>query len=362
MPIRRILHSNLFLLLASILVTLLVLEAVLNWIGPTSLQVRRNENSFRSFVWNPENTRFDSELGYMTRPNLDVPFENWEYKTRVRTNSWGFRDDEESLHDPKILLLGDSYCFGWGVEDDKTVDKFVERETGEKVLNMGAPGFGTIQQFLLLQRYCGTENATGCTVVFLYYINDRIENFIPPGGGVPTLRKEDRRLLFTPASEEAYNAAMRVHETSFVTELSRMSAVADLVFGTLFNPRRGIVFASDFEWEDWKVKEKQFPGVPVGPFEVLENLLRVLKLYALERDLQIRMVMLPFYTHFTDNDSSLDYSTEKKVFRMLDIPYRDLLDDFTREDFYPHDRHLTPKGQEKLGVAIAKFLEDEKNP
>ncbi|MCA9444792.1 MAG: hypothetical protein KC964_28660 [Candidatus Omnitrophica bacterium] len=323
---------------------------------------RRYENSYESFIWNENNTAFDAGLGFFNRPNLDVSFENWEYQTQVHTNSWGLRDDEPSLLDPEIILIGDSFGFGWGVEDDETAAAILEERIQKRVLNLSVACYGTVQEFLLLQRFCEVHDATGCTLVFLYYINDRIENRAPPGEALPTVRKQGGRLVFTSANRETYDQIMQIYKRSIITDLSWHSSVLDLFVGTFINPRSGREEAGNFDWDRWESKKELYPGIPIETFEVFEYTLRVLNLYSRERQFEVKFVLLPFLELYEEVDDPRDYEQEKKVLRMVQIPYLDLTSQFSREDFYQYDRHLTPKGQEKLGVAIAKFLEDEKNP
>jgi len=65
-----------------------------------------------------------------------------------KTNSLGFRGDEvEAIGRPKVLVLGDSFVFGMGVNNDQTFPAYLElalRANGypqSKVYNGGVPGY-----------------------------------------------------------------------------------------------------------------------------------------------------------------------------------------------------------------------------
>jgi len=89
--------------------------------------------------------------------------------TEICTNSRGFRDYEHSVEKPensyRIIILGDSYTFGWGVELGETVPKQLEHMLNEnssgtryEVLNFGFPGIGLTEELYLLRRYgLGTQ-------------------------------------------------------------------------------------------------------------------------------------------------------------------------------------------------------------
>src|SRR3990172_9330211 len=125
----------------SLFVALLVAEAGLRAFAPNKF--RRNH-----YIWGRkispfllESFSYHPSLGTVVKPNLRIPFETAEFETFVTTNSMGFRDDEESLDNPEVLFIGDSFCFGWGVEDDETCEYLFERTAGVRSLNMGAPGY-----------------------------------------------------------------------------------------------------------------------------------------------------------------------------------------------------------------------------
>jgi hypothetical protein len=76
---------------------------------------------------------------------------------RVTLNAQGFRGKD--LSPPKgasrtrVVLLGDSIAFGYGVSDEETFAHRLEVEdNGLEVLNLGVEGYGPGQELLLLQR------------------------------------------------------------------------------------------------------------------------------------------------------------------------------------------------------------------
>ena len=82
-----------------------------------------------------------------------------EYYSRVRRNSWGFRDVE---HDPartagvtRIALVGDSFVFGVPVEDDEKIfPRLLQKKLGERheLVSVAFPGANTAQEIQLLAR------------------------------------------------------------------------------------------------------------------------------------------------------------------------------------------------------------------
>ena len=76
-----------------------------------------------------------------------------------RTNSDGFRDREPGEKRPgvpRVVVLGDSYVFGWAVLEAETFPTRAEallRREGRavEILNAGVPGYNTEQESYLLE-------------------------------------------------------------------------------------------------------------------------------------------------------------------------------------------------------------------
>lgn len=79
-----------------------------------------------------------------------------DFAMDVETNSLGLRDQEYDLtrsDDRRVLLLGDSFTFGYGVNPQDTFDAKLEtllNQTGTRwsVINAGHGGWGTLQETL----------------------------------------------------------------------------------------------------------------------------------------------------------------------------------------------------------------------
>lgn len=115
---------------------------------------------------------YDADLFYTLRPGK-FTFDNREFSTSYSINSQGFRDDEASLDYPQILVLGDSYAMGWGVEQEETFAQVVERQVGLKTLNMGVSSYGTVRELSSLK---GVKLDSVRFLVIQYCPNDFTEN------------------------------------------------------------------------------------------------------------------------------------------------------------------------------------------
>jgi GDSL-like Lipase/Acylhydrolase family len=152
-----------------VIVTLAAVELVLRVLDLRFL--RDGARPGYAFVY-----RYDADLGWAPVPNAHAEFTG-SRTVSVQNNSIGLRDIE---HDrggsARILFIGDSFTWGFDVE---TKDRFTEllrsRMPQADIVNAGVPGYGTDQEYLLLEKIW---DAVKPDVVVLMYCsdNDRSDN------------------------------------------------------------------------------------------------------------------------------------------------------------------------------------------
>ena len=117
----------------------------------------------------------DDEVGFRLSPGFEGDMTAAGRNIPVATNTRGFRDDE--LGDsPRVLSLGDSFCFGHGVRAEDTYSELLEAElvrggASLQVINMGAPGYNTWNALRLL-REDGPSLEPSLVLLGLYVGND----------------------------------------------------------------------------------------------------------------------------------------------------------------------------------------------
>ncbi|MCB0420277.1 MAG: hypothetical protein KDD61_04735 [Bdellovibrionales bacterium] len=117
-------------------------------------------------------SQYDPEVFYTLKPG-NCRQANVEFSVEYKNNSIGVRDDEESLQQPDIIVLGDSQALGWGVEQEKRFSELIEKKTGLKVLNTGVSSYGTARELMLLRRL---DTSKLKYLIIQHASNDRWEN------------------------------------------------------------------------------------------------------------------------------------------------------------------------------------------
>jgi hypothetical protein len=151
----------------SVVVTLLVIEAVLRALNPHYL--RAND-------WSGLSYRYDPELGWSPVPNsksmIALP-----RTVEVSHNSLGIRDAEYVADGrPAVLVMGDSLTWGYNVEaSERFTDALGKDLSRYRFVNAGVSGFGTDQEFLFLQRLWGAVQPAIVVLIFCTD-NDRTDN------------------------------------------------------------------------------------------------------------------------------------------------------------------------------------------
>ena len=114
------------------------------------------------FSNNPSAEKYAQEdpvLHHAHIPNAETPFITREWNVNISINSEGLRDDEikaKDEYDGRILMLGDSFTFGFGIEHEKTFSSVLENlfsEQGQKidVINTGVVSYSPLPEYLYLR-------------------------------------------------------------------------------------------------------------------------------------------------------------------------------------------------------------------
>jgi lysophospholipase L1-like esterase len=132
---------------------------------------------------------YDPELGWALRPNIEAQSSSLEFAYTISTDRMGLRRtgaaDVWQSAARRILLVGDSFAFGWGVNGDDMLSSRLERalaSTGSAaaVRTAGVPGYSTDQEYLSWKRLDAQLDPS--VVIVLMGNND------PPADNASTVR------------------------------------------------------------------------------------------------------------------------------------------------------------------------------
>jgi len=129
----------------SIILIVLCSEGLLRRAGKMPLYI----NQERKIFW-----KYDPLLGWRHQPGQQGLFEKPRaFRTKVSINSKGLRDQEYSYAripgKHRILVLGDSLTWGFGVEQQEMFSEVLENMSKDvEVINAGVSGYSTDQELL----------------------------------------------------------------------------------------------------------------------------------------------------------------------------------------------------------------------
>ncbi len=145
------LRGNALLLIASTVLALGAAELVLRSLAEQRSVVRPDGE--RKTLFNAY--RSDERLSYAFRPGWVGTHSASEFRVAVRIDARGMRSVQDAVAAPvaRLLVLGDSYAYGWGVEADASFAGRLARRWSEagrpvEVLDAGVPGYSADQYWI----------------------------------------------------------------------------------------------------------------------------------------------------------------------------------------------------------------------
>lgn len=229
------------------------------------------------------------KIGHVHTPNAKAHLMG----TDVAINSDGFRDDEyapERNENFRIVVLGDSLTFGWGVEKDEAFEVLLEQMLSEKrpteMINMGHGNYNTEQQVNLFKEK-GLKYNPDKVLVF-YFINDA---------------------EVTPVRSK-WLWVSRLRSVTFLWSRFR---------GLLTRTSPGQTFESFYS--DLYADDQ--PG-----FQAMEAAFLELRGVTEERGIELQVIMLPELHDLVDYPFTDVYAKVASFLRENDIDYIDLTDSF----------------------------------
>ena len=291
-------------------------------------------NHHRGIIQNQgDHASWDLFLGYRLRPGL-FTFSNLEFSNRFKVNSQGFRDDEDSLVAPEIIVLGDSYAMGWGVEQNQVFADVLEAQTQIKVLNTAVSSYSTVRQLRVLEEV----DRSGLRYLIISYCNnDDFEN-------------------------ANFRRGSRIRESWFVeqveTEKRRTSYFLGKYFQYMIKPAMGrLVRGSwsssvleDQRLAETKERERLYQEGAKSFLKVLDDhrdlLEKPLKIFVLNFQWEQSPSGLPFDGQLFDTPG-----WERWKDQVVQVPFR-----WRAGETYILDSHLNHKAHHRIAMKLAELI------
>ena len=327
---------NFGLLLASLTVSLFFAEGVVRLMAPQIVQPRFTINSGFGVRVPAENKSY----------RHSVP---GEYAVTINTNDFGGRGVRNYAKQrrsgvSRVCLLGDSFAFGYGVNDEEVVSAVLESQlnamadktTVYEVLNFGVSGYGQAEELIL---YLNRVQHYDCDDVFVfYYSND------PGNNVVSSLYKLNHEGAIVRDQDE-FLPGVAIQEF-----LYGIPILGDLIahshFWSMIRNRGSAVLHQEMLGEKglstYETNDSEAIDLTVGLIGALKS--------------AVELSGSRFFV-FVIPDSTLasNYPFERLAyFEQYTIDGRKLL---TKTDYYEHDGHWTASGHKKAAAAIKEEYE-----
>ncbi len=176
---KRDFKKNLLLLLMMIIIMIIIFEIFLRFFYPQKLYDNCYEYSGRDL--SNLDVDFDPLLGWSSKKNFTgCAYQPDTNRIILKThNSNGVRLNKEIPYEKgnkkRVLLLGDSFAYGFGVNDSDTFAVRLQENLGEnyEVISLSASGYGTGQELLQLKHEGLKYNPD---IVILFFFQNDIAN------------------------------------------------------------------------------------------------------------------------------------------------------------------------------------------
>lgn len=151
-------------------------------------------------------TVYDEELGWRFEADVVSRQTSADFDVEIRTDSRGHRVGRDASADSarlRVVFVGDSATFGWGVEVEESFPFLVGRMLDVDVVNLGVSGYGTDQQYLKLRRDGLPLGPDAVVLTFSDNDPEEVASEWRYGWTKPRFRREDSRLKLSPAAERS---------------------------------------------------------------------------------------------------------------------------------------------------------------
>jgi hypothetical protein len=342
---------NLVLLIISTVVALLLSEIIVLLMGWRPMYVSPERDRF----W-----RYDSLLGWGHQPGQEGIFETPQFRTSLRINQKGLRDREYSYEREngtgRILVLGDSFAWGYGVEESERFSELLETSLGVEVINAGVSGYSTDQELLWFRDEGVKYDAD--LVILVFTGNDIGDNYRELVNTIyykPRFALEEGQLIL-----KGYPVPRANSQAKLIYFLSQRSALAYFLvqrYFDLLSVYRN--FKVDADKVDISISNTDSAR---EPFELTIAQLDEMRSIAKSKEAEFMIVATDGWWNSPSGETYTDFidTLEAGEFLVLDV---ESMAGFDPEAMHiPNDGHWSRAGHEFVAKEIENLIEKNQLP
>lgn len=285
--------------------------------------------------------------------------DNWQIE--IHTNSAGMRGSREySMDKPapvtRVLSLGDSFVFGFGVKDDETFSARLEQsDPNLEVLNLGVPAYG-LDQMLLCFKEIGRQYNPDLVIVGIFPEDfwRATRSFTDAGYAKPYFILSGQNLLLqnvpTPQPFELkYNQFPDVIESNKIEDFFQKSILYRSFYKAMIRIGKNLGWVDPDSTDEWILGR-----------QLLKALIADIK----TAGAQVVLVMIPpdRWVQSPRQDSlrrSLLRFAEREQVPMIDLTpffFRSVQQSDLTEYYIKDDWHWTAKGHQLAASVLKDFI------
>jgi hypothetical protein len=310
-------------------------------------------------------TKYDPELGWVDKPNVHIP-DLYGRGIYLTTNSAGFRNNSEfAARVPKdkyrVICTGDSFTLGVGVDNDHTwCHLLTVLDPQIEAVNMGQPGYGADQAYLLYKRAGSQINHNAHLFALIGPDIDRMQSAQFQGYDKPLIDLENGALVVrnVPVPRRSYILPWLTDRKALFNTLRSAELARLFRHAARAQPPMSSELAKN---EDGGRKTH----------DILRLLLLDLKRLNKERGSELIIVYLPALSDFQSAGPGAWSELIREETRALEVPLIDVLGRFQAlahenalnmfilpgQGTYPGVNHLNERGN----AFVAKVIYEELN-
>jgi len=312
----------------------------------------------------------DPEVLLHLRPNLDLQISGHpEFRFHVVTNAEGLRDDPMT-EVQRIVAIGDSFTFGFGVEADEAWPERLGHLSGVEVANLGWAGWNSYVYPATIRRHAVPLRAQ--VWLWAFFVNDLAES----AGAEQFIRSGNQDF-----KEWAMETGMAGDSLSFPLNMRTGQLIAALLNPDLFllpDSGSGVLdtgtFRIRYSQYPWDMADASDPHVQRG-WELTEAALLEARALAAENQALLVVVFVPSREHVYwpylqavmqgVKGEQLDSAEARlgQLCRTAHIAYVNLLPGFREQAlggqilYFPNDGHWNTRGHDLAAQLIYADLQ-----